>query len=79
MAEGLTALPHVRAVRGRGLLLGLELDVAAKQVQLGLLEAHVIAGVSSDPHVLRLLPPLIITAAEVEQCIESAAEVLAKL
>lgn len=50
--------PHVEAVRGRGCLLGLELDRPAEPV-LGRLHTHgVLAGRSKDSHVMRLMPPL---------------------
>ncbi|HEX3143690.1 MAG TPA: hypothetical protein VHQ64_06945, partial [Pyrinomonadaceae bacterium] len=45
-------------VHGRGLLLGLEFAGGAKTVHEGLLGQRVITGTSSDPKVLRLLPPL---------------------
>ena len=53
----------VATVRGAGLLLGLVLEPVesgpvAAQVQRGLLEQDVLVGLSSDPNVLRLMPPL---------------------
>ena len=65
LRERLARVGQVTAVRGRGLLLGVEFreEVAAK-VQKALLERHVITGTSSDPRVLRLLPPLCLTTEE---------------
>ena len=50
----------VACTRGRGLLMGLELEpgVAAKDVRDALFEAGCLVGTSGDPSVLRLLPPL---------------------
>lgn len=50
--------PHVVEVRGRGCLIGLELDRPAAPV-LARLRAHgVLAGSASHPNVIRLMPPL---------------------
>jgi len=50
----------VKAVRGKGLLLGLEMvpGVSAREVQAALLDQGILAGGSVDPRVLRLSPPL---------------------
>ena len=50
----------VARVRGRGLLLGLELEAGLKTatVRDALLDSGVLVGTSADPSVLRLLPPL---------------------
>ncbi len=50
--------PLVKQVRGRGCLIGLELDGAAKPVLAQLREEGVLAGGSGDANVLRLMPPL---------------------
>ena len=50
--------PLVKQVRGRGCLIGLELDGAAQPVLAQLREAGVLAGGSGNPNVLRLMPPL---------------------
>ncbi|HET9029714.1 MAG TPA: ornithine--oxo-acid transaminase [Candidatus Aquilonibacter sp.] len=59
--QGLRAVasPHVKEVRGRGLLIGIELDVPAKKLSHALLERGVAA---KDTHerVLRIAPPLVI-------------------
>ncbi len=52
----------VHAVRGTGLLLGLELAAPeAAQVRDLLLERGILVGTSNDPRVLRLTPPLTLT------------------
>ena len=73
----LAGLPQVGAVRGRGLLLGVEFrEPAAARVQKALLERRIITGTSSDPRVLRLLPPLCLTEGEADLFVEALGEVL---
>lgn len=52
------AMPHVQQVYGRGFLLGLELDRPAAEVQKALWAHRVLTGTSTNPRILRLLPPL---------------------
>lgn len=56
----------VRAVRGAGCLLGLELEEgwSAKDVQSALLAQGILTGTSNDPRVLRLSPALTLDATE---------------
>ena len=57
-------LPHVVDVRGRGLMIGVELDVPYKEIRSKLLfDEHCFTGCSGT-NVLRLLPPLCLTEAE---------------
>ncbi len=59
-------LPHVVDVRGRGLMIGVELDVPYKEVRNRLLyEEHCFTGCSGT-NVLRLLPPLCLSMEEAE-------------
>jgi acetylornithine/N-succinyldiaminopimelate aminotransferase len=77
LAEGLARLPHVLAVRGRGLMLACELDVPAPEiVRRALLEQRTIVN-ATGPTTMRLLPPLTISADEVEQALARLAGVLA--
>ena len=66
LMEGIKALrlPHVVDVRGRGLMIGGELDVPYKEIRNKLLfEEHCFTGCSGT-NVLRLLPPLCLSEAE---------------
>jgi 4-aminobutyrate aminotransferase-like enzyme len=45
---------------------GLRTTRPAREVQAELLECGILAGTSSDPHVLRLLPPFILEDEHVE-------------
>lgn len=59
-------LPHVTDVRGRGLMIGVELDIPYKEVRSRLLnQEHCFTGCSGT-NVLRLLPPLCLTHAEAD-------------
>ncbi|SHE92037.1 acetylornithine aminotransferase [Fodinibius roseus] len=66
LLNSLSTLPEPREVRGRGLMIGMEFPFAVKELRRVLIEEeHILTGVSSDPNVLRLLPPLTITSKEV--------------
>ncbi|MDA1064411.1 MAG: aminotransferase class III-fold pyridoxal phosphate-dependent enzyme, partial [Proteobacteria bacterium] len=56
----------VRKIQGMGLLLGLVCDRPAVEVRNVLLEHDILAGTSADPHVLRILAPLILEARHVD-------------
>lgn len=61
--------PHVLEVRGRGLLLGLQLDIPAGDVVKAGFE-HGLVLINAGPDVLRLAPPLVITDAELDAVVE---------
>lgn len=65
----------VTAVQGRGLLLGLRTAVPARQVRDALLERDILTGTSGDPHILRLLPPLILGENEVDMLARALGEI----
>ncbi len=64
------------AVQGRGLLLGLRLDRPAAEVQRVLFEDQTLTGTSTDPHVLRLMPPLTFSELEADMLLASLTEAL---
>lgn len=66
LRERLLEVPAVAAVRGRGFLLGLEFREPAAPVHKALLDRKIITGTSSDPKVIRLLPPLCLRPAEID-------------
>jgi acetylornithine/succinyldiaminopimelate/putrescine aminotransferase len=67
----LEEVPEVAAVRGRGFLLGIEFRDPAAPIHKALLDRQIITGTSSDPKVLRLLPPLCLEPGEVDLLIEA--------
>ena len=79
LCEGALALgpQAIRAVQGRGLLLGLRLARPAADVQKALFARRILTGTAADPSVLRLLPPLSFTTDQASQLLSALAEVLA--
>lgn len=70
-------LPHVVDIRGKGLMIGVELDCPHKEVRSKLVfEQHVFTGCSGT-NVLRLLPPLCLSKADVDEFIVRLKKALA--
>jgi predicted acetylornithine/succinylornithine family transaminase len=68
--------PHIKDVRGRGLMVGVELDIdASKVVEQG--PAHGILLVGAGPNVLRLVPPLIVERSHIDALAEALTAILA--
>jgi acetylornithine aminotransferase len=62
--------PHIVEVRGRGLMIGIELDIPYKEIRTRLVkEQHCFTGCAGT-NVLRLLPPLCLTKADADDFIE---------
>ncbi len=57
----------VTRIQGKGLLLGLICDRPAQEVQSTLLDHDILTGTSADPHLLRLLPPLVLQSCHVQR------------
>ena len=67
--------PHVREVRGLGLMIGVELDIeVAPLIKAGY--AHGVIMINAGPQVLRLLPPLIVEEAHIDQFAEVLGTIL---
>jgi acetylornithine/N-succinyldiaminopimelate aminotransferase len=64
----------VKAVKGRGLLLGIEIEGKASDCRDRLLERGIITGTSAKPDVLRLLPPLVLTPDQARPFVEALSE-----
>ena len=76
LLEELKKFPHIKEVRGRGLMIGLEFEEPIKELRLKLLkEQHVFTGVSGT-NVLRLLPPLCLSMDEADLFLERFKKVL---
>ncbi|MDZ7682224.1 MAG: aspartate aminotransferase family protein [Fodinibius sp.] len=77
LLDRLAGLPQIKNVRGRGLMIGLEFPYPIKELRHRLIEEeHIITGVSSNPNVLRLLPPLTISEKEAAQFVTAMQNVL---
>ena len=70
LRERLKEIEEVKTLRGKGGLLGIEFNDNCKPIHAKLLENNIITGTSSDPNVLRLLPPLCVKKVEIDRLIE---------
>ena len=72
--QGETA--HIIDIRGRGLMIGIELDIPYKEPRLRLIkEEHIFTGCSGT-NVIRLLPPLCVSRNDADRFISSFKKVL---
>ena len=71
----LGALPGVKEIRGQGLMIGIELDRPCGVILSRALEAGLLLSVTADT-VVRLLPPLIFTPAEADECVAILAPIV---
>ena len=70
--------PHIREVRGRGLMIGVEMDIdAAKIRDQGY--AHGLLLIQAREKVVRLVPPLVFQKTHVDELIDKLAKVLAEV
>lgn len=67
--------PHIKEVRGRGLMAGIELDIEAGNIVKAGYE-HGLLLVNAGANVLRFVPPLIISKSDVDQLIEKLMAIL---
>ena len=71
--------PHIQDIRGRGLMIGIDLDVPHKDVRQPLIyEEHCFTGCAGQ-NILRLLPPLCLTKDEADQFIDKLTRILKTL
>ena len=71
LREQLKDVPNFVALHGKGCLLGIEFDVPCSAIHAKLLEHKIITGTSSDPKILRLLPPLNVNIEEIGLLIDA--------
>lgn len=74
LRKRLREIRGVVAVHGLGFLLGIEFEENAADVHKRLLNRKIITGTSNNPKVLRLLPPLCLTEAQVDEFVLAADE-----
>lgn len=70
LRDSLSGVAGVKAVHGKGCLLGIEFDAACGPMHIKLLSHKIITGTSSDPNILRLLPPLMVSTDEIDMLVE---------
>ena len=71
LAAGLAGLPYVREVRGRGLMLGVDLGEgfdAGDLARRALLEQRLVVN-ATGPATIRLEPPLIVSEEEIDEAL----------
>ena len=68
--EKLSTLPHVKEVRGQGLLVGVEFDdtIGGVDVKHECLHRHLLL-TAIGAHTIRMVPPLIITKADCDEAV----------
>lgn len=70
LRNSLAGVSGVVSIKGKGCLLGIEFDGPCAPIHAKLLENKIITGTSSDPNVLRLLPPLCVSVNEIDMLVE---------
>ncbi len=75
--EALRGIPAVRAVRGRGMMIGIELDRPCAELVAQSLAAGLLINVTAG-NVVRLLPPLIYGPEEIESLVSILSSVIAR-
>ena len=79
LTEKLGSNPHVKEVRGMGLLVGVELDVPAGPLVKAALKHGLLALTAGNGNIVRLVPPLVITEDEMKQGVEILLECMTAL
>ncbi len=73
----LREIPGIREVRGKGLMIGIDLDIEAAPVRSELVQKYrIFTGSSAGKHTIRLLPPLNIKMNELSLFIDSLKKIL---
>jgi acetylornithine aminotransferase len=78
LRAGLADLPRVREVRGRGLMLAIELrEQTAHAAAVALAEEGVLVK-DTHGHTLRILPPLVIDESTLDEAVDAVIRVVAR-
>jgi len=67
--------PVVRSIRGRGLMIGMELSIPGQQLVSRCLEKGIVINCTHD-NVLRFVPPLVVERQDIDRLVETLDEVL---
>ena len=78
--EQLNTLPHVKEVRGQGLLVGVEFDdgISGVEVKHGCLDRRLLV-TAIGAHTIRMIPPLIITEDDCDKAVAILRETVESL
>jgi len=77
LTQKLSANEIVREIRGKGLMIGIELKTACKELVTQALQKGLLINVTAD-NVIRLLPPLIIDKTQADELINILCDVITK-
>lgn len=78
LMQQLSGMKQIKQVRGRGLMIGIELEKPAGEIRQKLLfEEHIFTG-AAGTHVVRLLPPLCLRMDQADQFLTSFERVMAE-
>jgi len=78
LAELAAKHPVIKEVRGKGLMIGVEMRDAVAPVLARMLEAGIVCG-PAGPNVLRFVPPLIVTRRDVDRVVSTLNAVLGEV
>lgn len=74
------SVAEVIQIKGKGLMLGLKFDFKIAELRKALIfEEHIFTGGSSDPYLLRILPPLSVTKEQLDTFINALKKILERL
>lgn len=79
LSKALSGNPHVKDVRGAGLICGVELDVPAAPVTAACLANGVIVITAGAGNIIRMVPPLVITDDDIDKCVTVLSAAVAAL
>ncbi len=75
LRRALAETPGVREVRGKGMMIGIELDRPCGDLVKTALEAGLLINVTAD-NVVRLVPPLVMSRSEADQLVDQLAPMI---
>jgi len=77
--EKAKSLPHLKSIKGRGLMLGLEFDFPISELRKKLIfNHHIFTGSAKNPNLIRILPPLTIQKKHIDVFFEALENELKK-
>jgi acetylornithine/succinyldiaminopimelate/putrescine aminotransferase len=76
LRAGLSGMAHVEAVRGRGLMVGCDIDGDAPAVVERALFEERLVTIATGPRTLRFVPPLVISAEQVDDALSRLGRLL---
>ncbi len=77
LLEELGKIPQIKQARGKGLMIGIDFEGPASEIAQKLRVEHgILVGSASNPHTMRLLPPLTISKEQVDQLLYALKQIL---